>query len=212
MSFLIQFNEGIGAFHIDDEAVGGWIALHPNCTQTIKIVFVASNNSCSYRRTIETMTRGLFDTKRPVRPDQHVTVWLELVRLGLCTMHILGAGETGTFLQSGLFHGVITLFKDTEGAPSPSDMRVSCLFGMYEAKGKCPSPSQDPDGGRIDTLKTLVFGEAAVAASKLDAEIKSKAMRRVSMAKRIRNLKRIQIMLQKPSQEGSPPLKMARPR
>jgi len=211
MSFLIQFNEGISAFHIDDEAVGGFIALHPNCRRTIKIVFVASNNSSSCRKTIKSMTKGLFDTKRPVCPDQHVTVWLQLVRSGLCTMHILGAGETGTFLQSGLFHGVITLFKDNEVEPSPPEMRVSFLFGMYEAMGKCPSRFQDPDGGVVDTLKTLVFGEPAVLASKVDAERKSEAMRSLCSVKRTRNFEKIQRMLQKPSQEGSPPLKKARP-
>ena len=77
-------------------------------------------------------------------------------------MHILGSGETGIFLQSGLFHCVITL--DQDGGSSASEnaqeggSSISFLYGKYEARGKCPSPFQG--GGEETTLKALVFGDS----------------------------------------------------
>ena len=151
MTYLIQINTGISAFHLDDESVGGVICLHQNFVRTVKIVVVALSNSSACRETIREMVSGLYDTRRPVGPGEHVKVWLTMVRSQLCSMHILSSGETGKFLQNGLFHGVITLFKkNLLGTSLKEDINISFLYGKYEKVGACPSSRMDPDNGEVN--------------------------------------------------------------
>lgn len=194
MTYLIQINPGISALHLDDESMGGVICLHQNFVRTVKIVVVALNNSSSCRETIRRMVGGLFDKRRPVGPGEHVRVWLTMVRLNLCSMHILSSGETGKFLQNGLFHGVITLFKDHRWASMEGEINISFLYGKYEKVGACPSPRMDPDGGKVNILKKFFFGNGAFIASLKEAKKKSKEGSSIRGKKRKRMMKRVENM------------------
>ena len=190
MSYLIQINQGISAFHLDDESMGGWIALHRNFTRTVKVVIVAVNNSSSCRETIRKMTRGLLDKNRPVSPDEHVKVWLRMVRLNLCSMHILTSNETGKLLQNGLYHGVITVFQDHQGSSIVDEVDISILYGRYEMVGACPSPRMDPDNGKVNTLKVAFYGSRGLKDSLQEAQRKSEEGSALRGKKRERFMKK----------------------
>ena len=137
---LIQINETISSFHLDDSLLAGTLILGKHFQRVIKIWFVAKNDSLSLRRYFTTIAKALYDSNRLPSVEQHIKEVLGLVKREQMTMHVHRADQTAHLLKHGLWHLVVTCFTEMDGA-----MRISFANGEMKRAGNFPPALKDQD-------------------------------------------------------------------
>ena len=137
---LIQMNETISSFHLDDSLLAGTLILGKHFQRVIKIWFVAKNDSIRLRRYLTTIAKALYDSNRLPSVEQHIKEVLGLVKRKYMTMHVHRADQTAHLLKHGLWHLVVTCFTEMDGA-----MRISFANGEMKRAGNFPPALKDQD-------------------------------------------------------------------
>ena len=175
---LIQMNEQISSFHLDDSSLAGTLILGKHFKRVIKLWFVAKNSSVALRTYLATIAKALYDPNRLPSVEQHIKEVLGLVKRKRMTMHTQGADQTAHLLAHGLWHFVVTCFTKMNGGT-----RISFANGELKRAGNLP-PSlkyQDENDER-DFVGALYTPSEQEDRQKLD-EIKSKKAKKGKQSK-----------------------------
>ena len=172
LSQLIQVNAQNSSFHIDSGAVPGFLTMSSNFSdEAAKICFVAARPTTTLRRYLRIVAERFSDSKRNFSPEHIISECLDLVPRGCMTMDILFPGFTAHFLKNGLYHFVVSVYKKKPVGIA----NVSFVTGAYAAVDSGPPPfSMDPDQGREDVFRQLVYTPAELEKGELDYKTKCK--------------------------------------